>query len=317
MVIDGQLYLGDTELYYIGEFAAKIIHSMHQYGTVTITTKETRCYRANGLYEFLDQLSNYYHWDKKKILLTTPRIEETHSEYTVLHSQPIDLANYQLPTEILPWNREKYYGLFIGRANAPRIRAIYNHLHFKYKNQGLASFNDNILKFNEKIELSNYFRESEHRWSDIKDIGPFSDIDNVRAVPIKPGINDNPDIWSQVYKKIAIEIVCETSTRPGCYVRSEKIIRPMLYKRPFMVVAPNGMLKAGRKYGIKTFNSVFDEYYDEYDGVERVDQIFIRLQNLIETGKINTLIEDCQEMIEHNYNFIVHEISRMRKVVGE
>lgn len=44
---------------------------------------------------------------------------------------------------------------------------------------------------------------------------------------------------------------------------SEKVFKPMLYKMPFIVIGPAGVLKALRKKGYMTFNSLIDESYDD------------------------------------------------------
>jgi hypothetical protein len=41
--------------------------------------------------------------------------------------------------------------------------------------------------------------------------------------------------------------------------------------------------------------------YDYLQGKERVDAVFDALAELIETRKIDSILEDCKDDIEHNY----------------
>ena len=324
MIIDIQRYWGDTDIYHVGELCAKIIEGMKQNGTVTLRSKENRSGVSNGGYQLLDELSSYFNWDKSKIIIETPSDNEYHYEYTVIRIPDYNASTYKIPPTIPDWNKEKFYGLFIGRASAPRIRAIQNHLNFKYRNMGIASFHDNLMTYNDRFELTNYFIQSNQRWSDIKDIQPFSDIDRIQSVPIVPGINDKLSVWNDAYQKIAIEIVCETSTRPECFTRSEKLLRCITYKRPFLLVGArnsvhdfnNQLNLDGTKRNLKSFSNIIDESYDEYDGTDRVDMIFKELDRLISSGKIYTLLDDCKEILEHNYHMVKEFINYNREMTS-
>jgi hypothetical protein len=322
MIIDIQRYWGDVEIFHVGELCARIIEGMKQDGTVTLCTKEHRSCVSNGGYRLLDELSSYYKWDKSKIILETPSNTEHHSEYTVIRIPDYNAGTFKIPSTTPDWNKEKFYGLFIGRASAPRIRAIQNHLNFKYRDMGIASFHDNLMTYNNRFELTNYFVQTNQRWSDIKDIRPFSDIDATHSVPITPGINDQLAIWDSAYQKIALEIICETSTRPDCFTRSEKLLRCITYKRPFLLVGARNTVHDfkiqesydGKKFNLKSFSNIIDESYDEYDGTDRVDMIFKELDRLISSGKIYTLIDDCKEILEHNYHLVKDHINSSKKL---
>lgn len=321
MIIDIQPYWGDVEIYHVGELCAKIIDGMNRDGTVTLRTKEQRSCTANGGYQLLDELSSYFNWDKSKIILETPCHKEHHDKYTVIRIPDFYSSLYKIPSTIPNWNKEKLYGLFIGRANAPRIRAIQNHLNFKYRDSGIASFHDDLTTYDNRFELTNFFVQSDQRWSDIKHIRPFSDIDEIHSVPITPGVNDIASVWDNAYQKIPIEIVCETSTRPECFTRTEKLFRCIMYKRPFLLVGPrnsvydfnNQISLDGKRWDLRSFNNVIDESYDEYDGTARVDMIFKELERLVDSGKIYTLLDECKEILEHNYYMVINHIKSNRE----
>lgn len=313
MIVEIQKYWGDREIYNSAELCSKIIHSMQTDGEVTLMTKEGRSAKANGGYALLDELCNYWKWDKSKITLVTPNHYESHPEYNIVRSffsHSAQYANINFPR--VPWTKEKLYGMFIGRANAPRIRAIHNHAKFKFKHLGLTSFHDDLFEYMDKTELVDYFMASGQTYKEMISITPYSDIDEVRRPPLEPKINNAID-WASVYSKIGIEIICETSTAPGCFTKTEKLDRCLIYGRPFLTIAPAGFnehLKRQRlergagDLSIRTFEDKLNSYYDDLEGIARVDAVFKILENLIETGKIYSVLEDCKEDIEHNYETV-------------
>lgn len=309
MKIDIQKYWGDRELFCIGELCAKIIDSMKQDRSVYLWTKEGKNGEHNGLFKLLDELCNYYKWDKTAITIDTANRAQSHSEYNIVHTDFTHAAaHFPIVRPVYPWNKEKYYGMFIGRATASRIRAIHNHHKFKYKESGLTSFNDDLFNYMNKSELIDYFFESNQTYSNMISITPYSDIGPVTLPPITP--KDNNVNWSKVYEKIVIEIVCETSTLPNCLDVSEKTYRAMFYKRPFLLIGSPWQLQFLNDIGYKTFNSIIPEEYDQLGGLQRVDAVFDILNTLIETTQINTLLEQCSDILEHNHKLLISECIR-------
>ena len=91
----------------------------------------------------------------------------------------------------------------------------------------------------------------------------------------------------------------------------------MLYKRPFMLIGgkhairnlketiiPNFFQRLDSTMNICFFENVFSNAYDDDHGIWRVDHVFDILRELMLTGKIQTIIEDCQEGIDTNYKFV-------------
>jgi hypothetical protein len=326
MAIDIQRYVDSYRLHNTGELCAIIIESMREHGSVHLITKEIFSFENNGLYDLLDQLCDFYKWDKTKITVTNANMLEAHNEYCV-KTFPIKdaLTSTHLisPINVSPaWNREKYYGMFIGRANVTRLRAIHNHLNFKYRQHGLASFHANLDDFVDSKVLLDYLCETDSKWSELKSIKPFSDIDTVMTPPItypKNFLN-----FDSVYEKIAIEIVCETNERSNEFGLSEKILRPMLYRRPFLLITGSQFINAAKnptnykdKLGLSApfdfYENLIPNYADCYDGASRSDFVFDRLAELIESQRIDTVLEACADQIEHNYKLAFELINKEKK----
>jgi hypothetical protein len=318
MKIDLQKHWGSNEIYHQTELISKIIYSMQNDGSVHLYTKEGKNSYHNGLYKILDQLCEYWNWDKSKITIETANHLNIHPEYNVilnLYSHPHD--HFDISNEIYQWNKEKIYGMFIGRPTAERAYAAHNHLNFEHKHLGLTSFVGDIFNQMENSELVQYFFHSNQTYKEMLKVTTYSDIKELVDTPmdgstIAPPYNCNN--WGKVYEKIAIEIVCETSTVNGCFDPSEKIMRPLYYKRPFIVIGSPNYLKNLQAAGYQTFNDFFNESYDHQEGFLRVEQVFDLLDSLISSNQIYTLLEDCLEVLEHNHKVFVEQCYQRKRL---
>jgi hypothetical protein len=314
-------YTDTNKLNFVPELCSAIIKEMTEHGSLHLHTKESFSFKQNGLYELLDQLCEYWGWSADQVLLTTPNVAERHDRYTIKiinyiydgltqahfpppHTRMIDqLRNIKA----LPWDGSHYYGLFVGRANATRLRAIELHRKFQFRDRGLTSYLNDNEQYIDPKSLLTYLCESDARWSEVRSVRPYSDIGGLLPVPVRPPYHVLG--WEQIYKQIPIEIVCETSESEDSSTTTEKMFRPVLYRRPFLLISGRGRLAEyrnphqyfGEHLTLRTFNHVISDAYDLDEGLPRVDHVFDILYDLINTGKIHTLLEQCQEDIEHNY----------------
>ena len=86
---------------------------------------------------------------------------------------------------------------------------------------------------------------------------------------------------------------------------TEKTFKAIALEMPFVLVAPAGSLKYLRRYGFKTFSSVFDESYDEETDdilrIERVSKLLKELDNLT-LHERQQIHRACLPIVEYNYN---------------
>ena len=111
------------------------------------------------------------------------------------------------------------------------------------------------------------------------------DTQNVRR-------NDNLVEWNKTsnnFKKelfldSCINIVTETTFCGEELFISEKIVKPILAFQPFIVLGPYGYLKELKKLGFKTFDSIWDERYDDEVNYEkRYDKVLKLILKLTKT----------------------------------
>lgn len=114
------------------------------------------------------------------------------------------------------------------------------------------------------------------------------------------------DYASQDYCDTAIEIVLETLFDDARLYLTEKILRPVACRQPFMVLAPAGTLSLLRQYGFRTFNHVWDESYDSIsDPVARMDAVLQNMQLMasLDVVQRQQIQQQCQATVEHNYKW--------------
>lgn len=330
MIIDITKYWAESEIFHQAELSSKIIYSMQQHSKTVLVSMEARSIRHSGLNLFLDALCDFWGWDPKNIVIVTNNCFELYDRYTI---EPIviscDVLTHVLPQHV-SWNGSKSYGMFLGRATAERLQAVSRHQNFDFRDQGLTSFHHDVKKHIDTRELVKYLCESDSRWSELMQMAPYSDIGEVNEQIIsKPNMSAD---WKTIYQQIALELVFETSTADDVCSFSEKILRPMIYGRPFMLISSKHsmqkmsnpevlaahlrkiMPKWNFKYyddfaqnwtGVKLFENVFGTEYDNCSGIDRVNCVFDILHTLIRTGKINKIHDKCRQDIENNYKCVM------------
>lgn len=318
MKIDLQDFLGQKELFRVPELCSLIIAGMQQDGNVHLYTKEGKNGYNNGLFELLDELCKYWKWDKSQITIESVCPYNTHDKYNIIYRNYSDPAVwFNDKAKVLPWNGEKLYGMFIGRANASRIYALQQHNDFEFKDKSISSFNDDLFNFMTKSELVSYFINSNKTYTDVLSMKtPYSEIGPIIKPPIHPGVDTMN--WTEIYEQIGIEIVCEVSAEPETPEISEKILKPLYFKRPFLLVgSPNSLKFLRDHYGIKSFNDFFPENYDTAGerNFERVKKVFELLRYIITDITIERLLDQTNDILEYNHRRVIELCQEHRKIL--
>jgi hypothetical protein len=127
-----------------------------------------------------------------------------------------------------------------------------NELDFHRANFGLEQFVQRY--YDEKNKVVNFLQ-----------VLPLT-YDPVSSYPITAGrVTDTDLLYSlaPLYKDLFCEIVCQTFFSGKTFHLTEKIIRPILYKRPFIIQGPKHFIKNLKLLGFKTFDQWWDEGYDQ------------------------------------------------------
>lgn len=86
---------------------------------------------------------------------------------------------------------------------------------------------------------------------------------------------------------------------------TEKTFKPIALGMPFILSAPAGSLQYLKQYGFKTFDSIWDESYDQETDmcykVDRLTKLFLSLDQQSDQEK-NEMFQRCIPIIRHNWN---------------
>jgi len=90
------------------------------------------------------------------------------------------------------------------------------------------------------------------------------------------------DYQQEFYQKIGIDIVTETAFAYPYPSTTEKIFRPIINKRMFLVIGPANTLKFLKTKGFQTFDPFINETYDSItDPVNRMESILAEIDRLV------------------------------------
>lgn len=110
---------------------------------------------------------------------------------------------------------------------------------------------------------------------------------------------------STVYENSWISIVAETA--PDGIFPTEKIAKPIIGGRVFLVVAGQGYLQQLRSLGFKTFSSVVDETYDTLQCLnDRIDAVAEEAARLSKMDMCK-IYQKLSSVLEHNKQLVLTE----------
>ena len=85
------------------------------------------------------------------------------------------------------------------------------------------------------------------------------DTDNFDRFPMEDDLFSTASLYDRTY----ISLVSETNFENNIIHMTEKTIKPIVFKHPFIIVGPKGTLKKLKDMGFRTFSDHWDESYDD------------------------------------------------------
>ena len=113
--------------------------------------------------------------------------------------------------------------------------------------------------------------------------------------------------WLSLFEENAqslIHVVTETSYFGRKWHLTEKTFKPICLQMPFVLVSNAGSLKYLRSYGFKTFDSIWDESYDdETNDLVRLEKIAVLLKQFdnMSATELQQMHVLCSHIVKHNY----------------
>jgi hypothetical protein len=274
------------------------------------TNQEGPCLTSAGLYKFLDL------FEFKSVTIETANLVEYHPKYQIkidnrLHFLKLTANTVDSYQQYHIWNKEKIFGLIYNRPSWHRI-GLASVLQSNYADRCLLNFRaDPTDEDGRKLfDLQKLFvidPESTKKFINTQENFPLlvNDIDEYLP-PNLVNVKVETDGACRVYPTFFIDLVAETFTSGRCFFPTEKIIRPMLLKKPFIVMGSKDFLLYLRQLGFKTFYQYWDEVYDAFDEKERYCKILNLIHELVNKPitELNDMYASMQPILDHNYDLL-------------
>lgn len=250
---------------------------------------------ACGFIDFINAWLNKTGRDPDSIFIDTPNQYEK-IPYQFAYSRPLShflnshsVTYYSLPRKLLA--NSKLFGLFVGRYTAQRNIMVKDMLiygkHFLFS-----------VMHNDATDLNNpsTITYDQNIWN-------IGSIDKMKiSDQFGSDKNTNSSLLSY-YDQFQIEIAAETMTKGETFFPTEKTVRPIMGSKPFMIFATINFLKNLRDLGFKTFDTLWSEEYDRYEGIDRWNLIKKNIIGVIEHGYDR---EKAQEIVDYNYQHLIN-----------
>lgn len=267
---------------------------------------EAICLKNIGLYELLDKFIF------TQVTIHTMNPLELHSKYKIVSNnftgwfKRIERIDPILHT----WNQNKIFYCLFGRPTASRLGLAGHlfkhypeivHLHFS------TGTSDDELVHYELDKLLTYQTAS------IKDVGYLIDqLPLLLSGPenyTKYNGYDYNDPLTKLYQDIFVDILSESHVAGNTFFPTEKTIRPMWLKKPFIAFASKNYLDYLHQMGFRTFCDFWSEEYDGYDGRDRYIKILELIDYLAKKSKreLDKMYQDMQYTLDHNYNLLLNQ----------
>lgn len=108
-----------------------------------------------------------------------------------------------------------------------------------------------------------------------------------------------------IYNQTAYTLVSESQCENNFSFFTEKIIKPMLAKRLFLVTSGRYFLKNLRSLGFQTFDGIVDESYDSDWSLERRVEGVLQQCQYLYTQNQQEIYQQAAPVLEHNFNLLM------------
>ena len=281
----------------------------HQGQEIVIRTREEGvCLESAGIYQLLETFGF------RNVKIETNNLLEQHLHYKIQFINPLWFlqVNSDSYLEYHYWNKNKIFGGLYGRPLWHRI-GLSAELQSKYNDISLISFRSNPHNVDQQqlFEIQQLFEQAPHsleKFCQVKHTWPVQ-IEKIDSYDVnkKNTTNTHTDQLAGFYPEFLIDLVAETWTQGRCFFPTEKTVRPMLLKKPMIVMGPRDYLDYLHQMGFRTFNDFWDESYDGFADGNRYAKILELVQHLAELSvdELERMYQDMQTILDHNHNLLM------------
>lgn len=277
---------------------------------ITIDTNgEGCCSTSNGTYQLLAPFKF------NSVTIKTNNVVEYHPVYNisvgVSSFRFFELANGDY-SEYHTWNQSKIFGALYNRAIWHRT-GLASHMAKYHASTTALNFRSNphTDEGRKLFELQQLFERvpaTARDFFEVADQFPVQ-LEAQDGYTVGATTTEHTDQLCEFYRDFLIDIVAETFTSGRTFFATEKTVRPMLLKKPFIHMGPKCFLIHLRQMGFKTFHDFWDEEYDGYDGELRFAHILKLIDSLATktSAELADMYDRMKPILDHNHNLLMSQ----------
>jgi hypothetical protein len=264
---------------------------------------EAICLHNLGLYKLLDCFSF------QQVTINTWNPLETHNVYNINFKGKNFWFNQitNVDEDLYQWNLNKIFLCLYHRPTAARLGiASYTKQHYSdhaHMHFSTMADPDSVPQF-ELDKLLGWCPDSIYAVGKMIQRLPLT-LSGTEYYTAFDGYNYT-DPLTKFYQDILVDLVVESHVAGNTFFPTEKTIRPMLLKKPFIIFGSTDYLAYLRQMGFRTFADFWDETYDGYQGKERYLRIIKLIDHIAGLSRehLETMYWDMQYTLDHNYQVL-------------
>lgn len=275
---------------------------------ILTTAPEAVCLRTLGVYELLDA------FDFNSVTINTWNPLEHHSKYRIKFLGKnfwFDQAPAIDPV-LHDWNESATFLCLYHRPTAARLAlASYLQQHASVIHFSADLDVDKLDQF-ELDKLLTWHVDSVTRAAKFVPKLPLLQKPSNRLTAFHG--YDYTDPLTNLYQSILIDVVVESHVAGNTFFPTEKTVRPILLKKPFLMFASANYLDYMHQMGFLTFNDFWSEDYDGYEQGNRLKRIYSVIDSIAQRSKqdLVAMYWDMKYVLDHNYNLLISKKFKTR-----
>jgi hypothetical protein len=284
--------------------------SQHQEQDIVLDLSgEVPCLHALGVYKILEL------FDFRSVTISTANIFEQYHKYNIAINKTAGFRFFAVPpdtnySQYHQWDRTNIFGALYNRPYWHRM-GIMTHLKNHYEDRSTLNF---------RYDPHNEVQRKEFEIQALYQIDPvavqkFMSISNQLPMQLEKadgytvGVSTvrHTDQLGEFYRSFLIDIVAESYIQGQTFCATEKTVRPMLLKKPFILMGSKCSLIHLRQMGFCTFHDYWDESYDGYAPADKYRKILELIDALAVKSdtELTEMYGSMRDILDHNYNLLI------------
>jgi hypothetical protein len=163
-------------------------------------------------------------------------------------------------------------------------------------------------RINDKWHLTDHLSNIVNNSSPIVDYKNFIDI------------YDRPSCQHQLLQQSFLQVVTETAYHYPVVSWTEKTLKPIACKRPFVILGTPGLIAHLHTLGFKTFSQWWSEDYDQITDPEKR---LLEVVGIIEwmckkpISELQDLCNSMQDVLNYNHDYYFSSITQVQETIFE